>query len=83
MKSKKGKPELNTVNVVEIVDGGIIGLASYPDNKAGNRLAEARFRGIVSENTERRLSERELNDMLDDGTCEIGNWKAVIFHSTE
>jgi hypothetical protein len=69
--------KINTVNVIESVDGGIVGLTAFQDTPEGNKEAEAHFKKIC---IEQRGGFDE--DWLEDGLCELSNWNVVIFHST-
>ena len=74
------KQTINTVNVIEMWQGQIQNLASFPETKEGNGLAEARFRAIVREKT--RHKEREIETLVEDGIAEHELFTVVIFHST-
>lgn len=72
---------LNTVNVI-VMDNlnlDITSLNAFEDNKEGNTLAEELFTKLCRMNT--KFTFEEINDMIDDGISEYGNWKAVIWHS--
>ena len=69
---------LSTVNVIEMIDDSIVGMASYADNKEGNALAEKRFTDLIVENG----CEETLDDNLENGCCEDGTWKVLLVHST-
>jgi hypothetical protein len=71
---------ISTVNVIEFSDDMPIGLASYPDNKNGNKEAEKRFSAIAKENG--KFSDEDLEDGLEDGIVENGTWKVILWHST-
>lgn len=79
---------IRTVNVIEFSEDSafqIIGMASYPDTKAGNKAAEARMIAVVKENDE-SFDETNIEDvdaMLDNGYHEAHGWCVIITHSTE
>jgi hypothetical protein len=71
-KRTNGQPviKLNTVNVIETVDGVPQSLRSFSDNKEGNRRAEKRFKSLVREHNAMdgpKFSDEDFDDMLDDG----------------
>ena len=78
---------LKTVNVIEMSEGSILGLVSFPDNSAGNKAAEKRFRQVAHENKpvpephEVYKALRELDNAVEDGHIEQGAWELFLVHS--
>ena len=70
---------LNTVNVIEMADGTVLGIVSYPDTKEGNQAAEERFRTVCKENGLEDADEIEA--CIEDGNAEKNGWEAYIVHS--
>jgi hypothetical protein len=70
---------IKTVNVLECTDDGPLGIHSFIDDKQGNQEAEKFFREVALENG---AKEDELDDCLDDGHFESGNYYLYIIHST-
>jgi len=54
---KKFTNKLNTVNVVELVESDIIGIASFPNDANGNRNAEIYFHDVIKDNYKDELDE--------------------------
>jgi len=83
---------ISTVNVIEMAGDKIIGLVSFPDDKAGNLAAEELFISLCKANTDSfaNLSEKEAAGVLDDGHYDDHGtparnsdpWSVKIFHST-
>jgi len=73
---------MHTVNVIELDCNGLVNsLASFPDNDAGNKLAEELFRRLVGETTD--LPEEAVSDALDDGFAGVlGGGSIQLVHST-
>jgi hypothetical protein len=62
--------KLNTVNVIEIVDGSITEVFSYADNKKGNKEAEAKFTKLAKEmgiENKGIAEQTELEEALENG----------------
>ena len=74
------KNTINTVNVIEIWQGQIQSLASYPDTPEGNKEAELRFCGLAREKA--RCSEADIEVAVEDGIAEHELYSVLIFHST-
>ena len=75
---------IRTVNVIEFSEDSafqIIGMASYPDTKAGNKAAEARMINLIRENDEGFTCEN-IDAALDDGYHQAHGWCVIITHST-
>jgi hypothetical protein len=70
---------IKTVNVVEMSEGSILGMVSYPENKEGNAAAEERFKALIGENA--TADEAEVNDAIDEGHYEQGTWEVFLVHS--
>jgi hypothetical protein len=61
---------LNTVNVIETVDGVPQSLRSFIDNPEGNARAEKLFKRLVKEHNKEggpKFSDEDFTDMMDDG----------------
>jgi hypothetical protein len=71
---------IDTVNVIEMWQGQIQSLASYPDTPQGNADAEQRFRVLASEKA--RYSEADIEIAIDDGIAEHELGSVILFHST-
>lgn len=77
MKNKTNR--IATVNVIEMVDGRIIGLASYSDTQEGNKEAEALFKELYRENTRGvAFRKADFQLLLDDGAYEDSNGYQLI-----
>jgi len=75
------KITIDTVNVIEMWQGQIQSLASYPDTSQGNADAELRFKTLASEKC--RYSEADAEIALEEGAiAEHELISVVIFHST-
>jgi hypothetical protein len=62
--------KLNTVNVIEIIDGSITEVFSYADNKKGNKEAEAKFTKLAKEmgiENKGIAEQTELEEALENG----------------
>lgn len=71
---------IQTVNVIESVDGEIISLRAFPDTPEGNKEAESLFIQVCVDNEIVKIAD-DCVDLLDEGSAERGSWRAVIFHS--
>ena len=69
---------MNTVNVIEMVDGNIIGLISFSDNKKENIEAEKLFAKIALEND---CKKRDIESYIEDGYYENGDYQLFLTHS--
>lgn len=74
--------KLNTVNVIETVDGNVIGIRSFSDNEAGNKEAEALFITCIKEQIETSLPEEHASAALDNGYYTTNNYTIFLAHST-
>ncbi len=74
------KATINTVNVIEMSEGNIVGMASYPDTPEGNKNAEQRFRDVANENTGYPLG--AIEEAIENGILEDHTYSVLIFHST-
>ena len=88
MKRSKEQPFINTVNVIELDEGTVQGMASYKDDKPGNKAAEARFRKICKEcitvgRLNKAPSDEDIDTMIEEGTAENGTYSLLLVHSTE
>ena len=70
---------IDTVNVIEMWQGQIQSLASYPETPQGNAAAEQRFRVLASEKA--RYGENDVELAIGDGIAEHELYSVVIFHS--
>ncbi len=70
--------KLSTVNVIESVEGSIIGVVSYPDIPEGNVLAEIAFTERATENG---FDADEIEVGIDDGHLEKGTYDLFLVHS--
>lgn len=74
--------KVNTVNVIEqTTDFSVFQLFAFQDNEEGNREAEERFRSLVTEHNN-AVSWARLNEALEDGRYESGDYVVIICHST-
>ena len=85
-KTPKAAKPLFTVNVIEMSEGRILGVVSFPDSPAGNRAAEERFRAVCKENTsESTMTDEEkaifIDHCIENGNAEIGTWELFLVHS--
>jgi hypothetical protein len=73
-------PEVNTVNVIEMVDDDLRSLYAYLDTPEGNKAAEELFQKICKENG---VTNAEDSDFLEntDFTEQVGNYQVLLFHS--
>jgi hypothetical protein len=69
---------LNTVNVIECIDGIPKSVRSFPDNKEGNRKAEELFTAAARENG----LKGDASNHLEDGTYENGTYSIFLTHSS-
>jgi len=74
------KNQLATVNVVEVVDGDIVSIRSFPDNSLGNSNAEDLFKKLILEDDEEALEE-DIASAIEDGVWSHGTWTCNIVHS--
>lgn len=74
---------LSTVNVIEMVaDEGVISMASYNDDQAGNELAEKRFVQLMVEHDE-HVRDWGVDDYIDAGHYTQDDYAIFLIHSTE
>jgi hypothetical protein len=71
--------KLNTVNVVETIDGIIENLFSFPDTPEGNIQVEKLFETLCKENN---FDDEEVIFGLEEGYLEQENYKLFIVHSS-
>lgn len=69
--------KLRTVNVIEVVDGSVLGVRSFSDDKKGNKQAEKLFTAVAKEN-----GCEEIDICLEEGYYEIGSYYVSITHSS-
>ena len=74
---------LNTVNVIEVLNGTVQGVRSFTDNPTGNKRAERIFKRCVKENAGGTTFTRDVfSDMLDEGNWEDDNgYQIFLTHS--
>jgi len=76
---------IRTVNIIEFSEDSafqMIGMANYPDTKAGNKAAEARMMAVIKEN-DKDFKDEDIEAVLDDGYHTAHGWCVIITHSTE
>lgn len=74
--------ELNTVNVIEIDDNGIVrSLKSFPEGRVGNVAAEQLFITLIKE-TDEDISNDDVEECVDNGMWTDGGWTVILAHST-
>ena len=76
---KKGNQALNTVNVLEILDGTPYQIKAFQDNIEGNKKAETLFRGLVKE---KGVKNKDIDSYLEDGSYEYYDYGVYLIHST-
>lgn len=83
------KIKLNTVNIIELVNGNLNSIHSFTDNEKGNKAAERLFRRLVREHNDpegttgvKPFSRADMDCFLDDGIYndECG-YELIISHS--
>ena len=79
-KNNKGEDGMNTVNVIEIIDGNIKGLNAFADNKIGNKKAEKLFAKKFVENGGYKNVVPRCQ--IEDGYYELGGYELFLIHST-
>jgi uncharacterized protein YdcH (DUF465 family) len=73
--------KLNTVNVIEITNGIIQGLTSYPETPEGNQAAEAHFGRLLTEHNAE--TDDVIEQAIEDGTYNDGSgYEVNLVHST-
>ena len=78
--------KLNTVNVVEVLNGTVQGVHAFSDTPQGNMRAERVFKRCVKENSPDidgpYFSRAELDDLLSEGHWEDDNgYQVLLTHS--
>lgn len=71
---------IDTINVLEMNEEDVLGLASYPNDIVGKGEAEGRFKTIAAENG---LSEDEISEAVSNGHASSGTWNLYLVNSTE
>ena len=80
MKNKKQKStKVYTVNVIEFVEGDLIGVTSFLDTPTGNKEAEALFIKILKETTD--IADEDIDSYVEDGYCNLDSCRTYITHS--
>ena len=69
--------KVNTINVTEMADDAILGITSFSTDEEGKAEAEERFRFCVKENGE-NVTDEEIEDCIEDGYFEQGNYQVFI-----
>ena len=77
---------LSTVNVIEMSEGRILGVVSFPETIGGYKAALKRFRTLCNENMgESTMTSREKIDFIDGGiearNVQVGTWEVFLVHS--
>lgn len=70
--------KLRAVSVIETVNGDLIGIKSFTDDKRGNRDAEKVFTACAIANGARRS---EITSLIEAGYCSVGDYILYIAHS--
>lgn len=83
--------KLHTVNIIEITNGDLQSIRSFPDNPKGNKQAERLFKRLVKEFEAQTLTTKrdailsnpaDMQNYLDDGIFEEDGYQVIISHST-
>ena len=85
-KTPKAAKPLFTVNVIEMSEGRILGVVSFPETIGGYKAALKRFRTLCNENMgESTMTSREKIDFIDGGiearNVQVGTWEVFLVHS--
>ena len=72
--------KIDTVNVIEYTDDTINGITSYDNTPEGNEEARAHFLAILGELGD-NLTDEEVQEYLDDGYWEQGDYQTFLVHS--
>jgi uncharacterized protein YdcH (DUF465 family) len=73
--------KLQTVNVIEITNGIIQGLTSYPETPEGNKAAEEHFGRLLKEHNAE--TDDVIEQAIEDGTYTDGSgYEVNLVHST-
>jgi hypothetical protein len=70
-----------TVNVIELAEGEVCGIASFPDTEEGSRNAEIRFHDVIKENVDDELEE-VIETAIEDGHYEKDTYSVCLTHSS-
>ena len=75
---------MDTVNVLEIIDGTPLSIRSFPDTKAGNKKAEKLFTAAILENGCKKVN---IEYYIEEGYWErrdsfMTSYGAYIIHSS-
>jgi len=74
--------KVSTVNIITYADNTVLGVTSFKDGKKGNKEAEALFKTTIRElYTTKDVSDEEIEDCLDNGYFESGDYQIFIVHS--
>jgi len=73
--------KLNTVNVVEMEDGILKSIDSFPDNELGNKEAEALFVSKAAEKGFDKDDAELVIERLNEGWWDFGGYYIAISHS--
>jgi hypothetical protein len=73
--------KIQTVNVIELAWGNILGIQSFSDDEPGNEEADDIFAVLVREHSESPVADDIMNKFLDDGYYEEGTYALLIRHS--
>jgi len=73
--------KLNTVNIVEVVDGILLSVSSFPDVEDAHKEAEALFVAKAAENGFDKDDADLVDERLEEGWWENGGYYIAISHS--
>lgn len=68
---------IKTINVVEMADGEILGIHSFPKNKAGRNEAKIRMFDVIKEN-EPDLLDEEIEQAVKSKSFDQNGYSAAI-----
>ena len=68
---------IKTITVVEMADGEILGITSFPKNKDGKRDAKIHMYDVIKENNPKMLDE-EIELAVEEGSFYTSDYSAKI-----
>lgn len=72
--------KLETINVVELVDGKILGIASFTNDENGKKQSFEHFMAIAKES---EISEKSFDICFKEREFELGNYKVAVVNSNK
>lgn len=73
--------KIATVNVIEMIDGGLTGITSFKDDTKGNKEAEKLFKACLKD----YAREEEIDSFIEDGYFNFDaefQYEVFLSHST-